>query len=248
MSNLYKDYNENNKNNNSETKTVEDVKLEDNKKLIEKINDFLREWRKPIIGISFILCLMLSLNIVNDILFSNSDTKKIQKENITLKSEIDNLEKENKKIEKDIQSLSIQNNNSKQAEKKAIEDSFKAIPGTKWSGAIQWKNDSQPLNVKLDIKKEEIILTGINLQWDRLENEGETFNPVILLSTGNIEKKTGYMKLNRISLQNVPDYAKEWSDNCMPYDYELIVNKDYINGFVLDNNKVVGNIFLEKSK
>lgn len=215
---------------------------------IEITDKILKKNKKAINLTLLAICGVMSLNVINNLAYSGSDLDKIKKDNQTLESNISKMSGENKSLEKEIESITSKNEKLQEKLDNLLEKNFKAVPGTLWTGNIKLYGQEEDNSIALEIKNEEIILNANAYPWNRLEveeNEEKIFNARVALSSGDINKETGYFKLNRLSLKNPPQGLQEYEHEVLPYNYDIIFNKDYATGFVLDGNNIKGTIHLQ---
>lgn len=241
------------KNNEKENISTEDKKEEKQVNPIdkaEKINKVLKSYKGVIILAIVVFIGLFSFNMLKNLLYTTPEIKEVSKRNEELQANIKILNNENKDLEKCISNITSNNEKKEKELNTIINNSFKAVPGTTWNGRLEYNNESiDPVALQLEIKEEEILLYANGVKWDKLPEGVESFNAKFLMSTGDIDKTRGYMKLNRLNLINPPKDTHRYANDCLPYDYEVIVKDNNITGFAINkDNDFIGRIHLELVK
>ncbi|MBQ3420504.1 MAG: hypothetical protein IJH34_02305, partial [Romboutsia sp.] len=168
--------------------------------------------------------------------------------NKKIEKEIKQLNEENESLESLLEDISSNNSELNNTFNTMVDENFKALPGTTWSGTMKIKDyEQETIPVSLAIKDDEIILHAKGIYWYRSENEEENyFNAQISLSSGEKNKEKGYLKLNRLSFKNPPQDFEEYNlNNVLPYNYDIFFNDTYATGYLLDgSNNIKGTMHL----
>lgn len=256
----YKSYNDKEESNNRKERNNkgENISKRDNKeetqvKIIdkaEKINNTLKMYKSLIILAIVVLSGLLSFNMLKNLLYTTPEIREVNEMNEELQANIKSLNSDNKDLENSILNINSDNEKNEKGLNTIINNSFKAVPGTIWAGTLEYNNDSiEPLSLQLEIKEEEILLYANGVKWDRLPEDIESFDAKFLMSTGNIDKTIGYMKLNRLNLINPPKDTHKYAKDCLPYNYEVIVKDNNMTGFAINkDDDFIGKIHLELVK
>lgn len=220
--------------------------------IVEIIDLILIKQKKRLNSILLIICLILGSKLMYNIFYDGKDVSDIKKTNKNLETQISKLNKEKEDLNKEFEQLLAENDSLEEDYNNLVNQSFKAVPGTRWAGNIDFIDEEQEdLKVSLDINNDEIILLAKDfyLQHNYEDESQNYFDVKLSLSSGEMNKAQGYIKLNRLSFKNPPEHLhSDYYDRILPYNYYILFNDTHAIGYLLDENLIVGTMHLKMAE